>query len=163
MRLDQNEGPTDLDRPHNFVLSGAAVIPKTHGVIFSTVLRYLSGTMFTVQDTNFDNDQNAILLEPLPAGSYSGTGADAVTVENAGGRNGARGPSFFQWDARLGYRFKLGGLRTAELFAECFNMTNKANFANPTGDRFSTNFLRLTALRAGANPRTAQFGARFAF
>ena len=42
-------------------------------------------------------------------------------------------------------------------------MTDRANFANPTGDRFSTDFLRLTALRAGAGPRTAQFGARFEF
>jgi hypothetical protein len=132
-------------------------------VTFSTVVRYLSGTAYTVQDTNLDNDRNGILFEPLPPGTYSGTGSDAITVENNGGRNGARGPSFFQATCRLGYRFKLGGLRTAELFAECFNVSNRANFANPTGDRFSTNFLRLTALRAGANPRTAQFGARFAF
>ena len=116
-----------------------------------------------MQDPNLDNDRNGILFEPLPAGTYSGTGSDAITVDSKGGRNGARGPNFFQADVRLGYRFKLGGHRTAELFGECFNVTNKANFDNPTGDRFSTNFLRLTGLRAGANPRTAQFGARFAF
>jgi len=39
----------------------------------------------------------------------------------------------------------------------------KGETANPTGDRFSTNFLRLTALRAGGIPRTFQFGARFGF
>jgi hypothetical protein len=163
MNLDQNQGPTDLDRPHNLVFSGAAKLPRTGGVIFSTVVRYLSGTMFTVQDTNFDNDQNGILFEPLPAGTYTGTGTNALTVDNAGGRNGARGPSFFQWDARLGYRFSLGGARSVEAFAEMFNVTNRANFANPTGDRFSTNFLRVTAFRPGGIPRTAQFGARFAF
>jgi hypothetical protein len=44
-----------------------------------------------------------------------------------------------------------------------FNATNRANYGNPTGDRFSTNFLRLTTLRAGGIPRTAQFGTRFSF
>ncbi len=163
MRLELNEGPTDVDRPHNFVFSGAAVIPKTGGLTFSTVARYLSGTAFTVQDTTLDNDRDGSLFEPLPAGTYSGTGANSITVESQGGRNGARGPSFFQVDARLGYRFKLGGARSMELFGEVFNLTNRANFANPTGDRFSTNFLRLTALRPGGIPRTAQLGARFAF
>ena len=50
-----------------------------------------------------------------------------------------------------------------ELFGEVFNLTNRANFASPVGDRFSANFLRLTALRPGGIPRTAQFGARLAF
>jgi hypothetical protein len=163
LRLDMNEGPTDVDRPHNFVFSGAAVIPKTGGVTLSTVVRYLSGTAFTIHDSTTDPDQNGILVDPLPAGSYTGTGSDSITVESAGGRNGARGPSFFQADVRLGYRIKLGGVRTAELFAEAFNATNRANFANPTGDRFLTNFLRLTALRPGGIPRTYQFGARFGF
>jgi hypothetical protein len=162
MRLELNEGPTNVERPHNLVFSGAAVIPKTGGVTFSTVVRYLSGTPFTVEDTNFDNDRNGILFEPLPAGTYSGTGSDAITVDSKGGRNGARGPDFFQVDLRLGYRFKFGA-RRLELFGELFNATNRANFANPTGDRFSTNFLRLTALRAGAIPRTAQLGVRLAF
>ena len=40
---------------------------------------------------------------------------------------------------------------------------NRANFDNPTGDRFSTNFLNLTALRSGAVPTTLQVGARFGF
>jgi hypothetical protein len=132
------------------------------------VLRYLSGVPFTVQDTTLDNDRNGVLFEPLPAGSYNGTcpatgACNLFPVDNAGGRNGAYGPSFFQWDARVGYRFKLGGARSLEAFGEVFNLTDRANFANPTGDRFSANFLRLTALRAGGIPRTFQFGTRFAF
>ncbi|HYU42053.1 MAG TPA: hypothetical protein VEQ84_07870, partial [Vicinamibacteria bacterium] len=70
---------------------------------------------------------------------------------------------FFQADMRVGYRFKLGGQRRVEAFGEVYNLTNRANFANPNGDRFSTNFLLLTALRAGAIPRTLQLGARFQF
>lgn len=163
MRLNLNEGPTDFDRPHNFVASGAVVVPRTGGLTFSTVVRYLSGLAFTVQDTTLDNDRNGILFEPLPAGTYSGSGSNAITVDSDGGRNGARGPSFFQADMRLGYRFKLGGHRRVEAFGEVYNLTDRANFANPTGDRFSTNFLRVTALRAGAIPRTLQLGARFQF
>jgi hypothetical protein len=163
LNLGLNEGPTDFDRPHNFVASGAIVVPKTGGLTFSTVVRYLSGLAFTIQDTTLDNNRNGILFEPLPAGTYSGTGANVITVDNQGGRNGARGPSFFQADMRLGYRFKLGGQRRVEAFGELYNLTNRANFANPTGDRFSTDFLRLTALRAGGIPRTVQLGARVQF
>jgi Carboxypeptidase regulatory-like domain/TonB-dependent Receptor Plug Domain len=162
LRLDANEGPTDFDRPHNLVFSGSAIVPRTGGVMFSTVVRYVSGNAFTVQDTTLDNDRNGILFEPLAAGTYSGSGSNAVTVDSEGGRNGARGPSFFQADVRLGYRITLGS-RRVELFGELFNLTNRANFANPTGDRFSVDFLRLTALRAGGAPRTAQLGARIEF
>lgn len=163
LRLDLNEGPTDFDRPHNFVFSGSAVVPRTHGLIFSTIVRYVSGTAYTIQDTTLDNDRNGILFEPVAAGTYSGTGTNAISVENKGGRNGARGPSFFQADARLGYRIRVGE-RKVELFGEVFNLTNKANFANPNGDVFSAStFLRTLTLRAGASPRTAQFGARFEF
>ena len=164
MNLDQNEGPTDVDRRHNLVLSGAVIVPKTGGLTVSTVMRYLSGTAFTIQDQNTDPDQNGILFDPLPAGSYSGTGSDdAITVDNAGGRNGAYGPSFFQWDMRLGYQLRLGGSSRVELFGECFNLTNRANFDNPSGDRRLSTFLVVTALRPGGVARTFQLGARFVF
>lgn len=163
LRLDMNQGPTDFDRPHNFVISGSATVPKTHGLTVSTIVRYVSGTAFTIQDSTLDTDRNGILFEPLAAGTYSGAGTNAITVDSNGGRNGARGPSFFQADARLGYRIKLKGERKVELFGEVFNLTDKANFANPQGDRFSADFLRTLTLRAGAGPRTAQFGARLEF
>jgi len=162
MRLDANEGPTNIDRRHNLVLSGSAIVPKTGGLTVSAVVRYLSGLPFTIQDTNSDPDQNGELFDPLPAGSYSGTGDNAITVDNDGGRNGAYGPSFFQVDLRLGYQIRLGE-RRLELFGEVFNLTDRANFANPTGDLRSTNFLVVTALRPGGVPRTGQFGARFVF
>ena len=88
---------------------------------------------------------------------------DAITVENAGGRNGAYGPSFFQWDMRLGYQLRLRGTSRVELFGECFNLTNRANFDNPSGDRRLATFLVVTALRPGGVPRTFQLGARFVF
>ena len=164
MRLGVNEGPTDVDRRHNVVLSGSAVVPRTGGLTAAVVVRALSGLPFTIQDTNVDADRNGVLFDPLPAGTYSGTGPNSFTVENDGGRNGARGPSFFQADVRLGYRFAFGGWHL-DVFGEVFNLTNRANFdvGATTGDRRSTNFLTYVALRPGAVPRTGQVGVRFAF
>ncbi|MFH1572497.1 MAG: TonB-dependent receptor, partial [Acidobacteriota bacterium] len=154
MRLDLNQGPTDFDRRHNFVWSGMAEIPRTRGLTFSWVARALSGLPFTVQDTNVDPDRNGILFDPLPAGTYSGQGTDGFEVESDGGRNGARGPGFWQWDIRFGYRLRPREGMTLDVFAEVFNLFNRANFDSPTGDRRSTNFLVLTGLRAGAIPTT---------
>jgi hypothetical protein len=162
VNLDQAQGPTGLDRRHNFVFSGSVLVPRTGGLMFSTVVRAISGSPFTIQDTNTDADRNGLLFDPLPAGSYSGTGSNSFSVENEGGRNGAYGPGFFQADVRLGYQFRFGE-RSLQVFGEVFNVTDRANFDNPTGDRRSTDFLRLTALREGAAPRTAQLGMKFTF
>jgi hypothetical protein len=163
MRLDLNEGPTDFDRRHNLVVSGQVLVPNTGGLNVSWVARALSGLPFTIQDTSLDLDQNGILFDPIESGSYSGNGEDAYTVDNDGGRNGAYGPGFFQLDLRLGWRFRLLGQRTLDVSADIFNVTNRANFANPSGDRRLSNFLLKTALRDGGVPRTMQLGVRFAF
>jgi hypothetical protein len=162
MNLDLNEGPTNFDRPHNFVFSASWRVPRTGGLTLATITRYVSGDPFTIQDTNADPNQNGVLFDPLPRGEYSGAGPNGITVFNDGGRNGARGPDFFQMDVRVGYRLPLA-MTTVELFAEMFNLTNRANFANPSGDRRLSTFLVRTALRPGGVPRTGQLGARVQF
>ena len=52
-----------------------------------------------------------------------------------------------------------GGYVTADVI----NVTNRSNFVSPTGDRRSTNFLLLTTLYGGGQPRQAQVGIRFGF
>ncbi len=163
LRLDLNEGPTNFDRRHNLVVSWTSVVPRTGGLTFSGVARALSGLPFTIQDTTTDPDRNGILFDPLPAGEYSGTGSDSYATDNDGGRNGARGPGFFQLDLRVGYRLRLPGTRTLDVFADVFNVTNRANFANPNGDRRLSDFLILDELREGGVPRTGQFGVRLGF
>jgi outer membrane receptor protein involved in Fe transport len=163
MRLGANEGPTDFDKPHNFVLSASGRVPHTGGHLeLATVTRYVSGDPLTIQDTNTDGDKNGILFDPLPAGTYSGTGLNSITVHSSGGRNGARGPDFFQVDGRAAYRMMVAGSEM-RLIAEVFNLTNRANFQNPSGDKRSTAFLVLNSLRSGAVPRTFQFGVRFSY
>ena len=162
--LSANEGPTNFDRRHNLVISGQALVPKTTGMTVAWVARALSGTHFSVVDSTTDPDRNGTFAEPLPAGSYtSTTGRNPYTADVEGERNGATGPGFFQLDLRLGYRLHPGSGRSLDLFADVFNVTNRANFDNPIGDRRSTDFFNLTTLRAGAVPTTLQLGVRFAF
>jgi hypothetical protein len=162
--LDLNVGPTSLDRRHTFNLSGRVEAPWIPGLIGSVVLRVTSGRPFTIHNSNIDADRNGIAVDPLPAGTYSGTGDNAITVKYKGGRNGAYGPGYRNLDFRVGYRVRdIGQGRTLDLFLEAFNVTNEANFSNPTGDMRSPTFLVPTSLEGGGFPRQFQLGARLGF
>jgi len=163
LNLDLNEGPTNVDRRHNFVISGTALVPRTGGLTVSWVARALSGSPFTLSDSRTDADRNGNQGEPLPEGTYSGTGDRAISVEHDGRRNGAYGPAFFQADVRIGYRLPAGDGRTLDLFGEIYNLTNRTNYGNPNGNIASSAFLVLNGYRDGAVPRTGQIGVRFAF
>jgi hypothetical protein len=164
MHLDLNEGPTNFDQRHNLVISGTALIPKTYGLNFSWVARALSGQPFSLTNGNIDPDRNGTIAEPLPAGDYSGTGADAYTAKGyKAERNGAYGPGFFQLDLRAGYRFGMGGTRHLNAFVDFFNVTDRVNFANPSGNQANPTFLVLTGYSTSYTPRKIQFGARFDF
>jgi hypothetical protein len=166
MHLERNEGPSSNDIRHNFTFSGTALVPRTHGLNLSWVARALSGYPFTLVDGAVDPDQNGIIAEPLPAGSYS-----AFTTENAfdlkhysSERNGARGPGFFELDMRFGYKVPLTGGRTLEIAADVFNLTNHTNFSSPSGNIDApTTFLVLRGYSTSYTPRKLQLGARVQF
>lgn len=177
LRLNLNQGPTDFDRRHNFVFSGLYQIPRTRGLIVSTVIRALSGTPFTIFDSRVDTDQNGILFDPLPAGSFASTRAFpngeslAFDFENQGGRNGARSPGFFSADLRLAYKYNFTERIRGGFTFEIFNLTNRTNYVDTSGDFLGTitngnsvsgnsNFL----VPLGAStPRTLQLGFRVSF
>ncbi len=161
--LDQNEGPTNADRRHAVTLSGRFEVPWVRGLTGGAVGRFNSGTAFTIHNSNVDVNRNNVAVDPIAAGTYSGKGVNAITVENAGGRNGARGPGSMQIDLRAGYRIGPGQGRSIDLFFEVFNLTNEANFANPSGDQRLGTFLVPTSLAGGGFPRQFQIGARFGF
>lgn len=164
LHLNLNEGPTDFDYRHNFTVSGTALVPHTHGLNLSWVARALSGTPFSLTNGAVDPDLNGIQAEPLAAGTYSGTGNDPYTVDGyTSRRNGARGPGFFDMDMRFGYRFGLPQNRRLEIAFDVFNLTNRTNFANPTGNQTSAQFLLLTAYNTSYTPRKVQLGARIEF
>jgi hypothetical protein len=161
--LDLNEGPTGLDRRHTFSVSGRVEVPWLKGLTASGVVRASSGTPFTIFNSNVDLDRNGITIDPVAAGTYSGVGQNAITVENKGGRNGAYGPGYKNIDARVGYRARMREGLSLDLFFEMFNLTNEANFSNPSGDMRLGTFLVPTALQGGGFPRQFQIGARFGF
>ena len=165
LRLDDWWAPSAVDRRHVLTMSGRVTVPRTGGMMLAATARYMSGAPFTIHNTNIDADRNNIAIDPLPPGSYSGVGQNALSVENAGGRNGAIGPDFYQLDLRLSYRLRLAGQRTIDLSADVFNATDRPNFNNPSGDlRLTATFLRPTSLYGGSGfPRQAQVGVRFAF
>jgi Carboxypeptidase regulatory-like domain/TonB-dependent Receptor Plug Domain len=164
MRLELNEGPSDFDNRHNFTFSGVAMIPRTGGLNVSWVARAISGRPFTLNNGNVDPDLNGIQFEPLPAGNYAGSGNNAYAVENyKSERNGAYGPGFFSLDMRVGYAIRMPGNRRIELSADVFNVTDRTNFANPTGNQASAQFLLLTAYSTSYTPRKAQIGLRVEF
>src|SRR5262245_984401 len=174
LNLDDLFQLSDQDRPHNLSLSGAVEVPKTGGLVVSGAWQYQSGTPFTLTDSSTDPNRNGIFEEPLPAGTYSGPASnpDSITVDYKGGVNGARGPSFSLLNLRAGYRFRLAGNRTLQAHVDVFNVTNHANFNNPTATtggvtssdrRDAASFLVLRSIRGGGPTRTAQFNLRYAF
>jgi len=164
MHLELNEGPTDFDIHHNFTVSGTALVPRTGGLNLSWVARALSGAPFSLVNGAVDPDLNGIQAEPLAAAEYTGTGNNPYTVKNyKTERNGARGPGFFDLDMRIGYRFSLSKNRRLELAADLFNLTNRTNFAVPTANQTSPQFLLLTGYSTSYAPRKLQLGARVEF
>ncbi len=167
MHLELNEGPTSFDTRHNFVVSGQALVPHTGGLNVSWVVRALSGSPFSLTNNNIDSDRNGSQSEPLPAGDYTGTAqnVDLYTVKGyESKRNGAYGPGFMNADLRLGYRFGLSQTRRIEVFADIFNVTNRVNFANPSGNSGTAlTLLVLNSYNTSYSPRKLQLGARVQF
>ncbi|MGQ0734817.1 MAG: TonB-dependent receptor [Acidobacteriota bacterium] len=165
LNLDREIGPTSVDRPHIVTLTGSYDVPRTGGLKLSAVYTARSGLPFSLRDTSLDHDRNGLTAnEYLPAGTYSGTGEDAITVDYKGGRNGARGPNFQRVDLRAGYRFRMAQGRTLDAFFDVFNLTNEPNFAIPANDRrVAATFLRITSTLNESPTRTAQFNLRYGF
>ena len=98
LNLDNEYGPTNVDRPHILTLTGSVDVPRTGGLKLSGVFRARSGTPISLRNTTFDHDRNgSVQNEYLAPGSYTGAGPDETaphvipyTVDYAGGRNGGR-------------------------------------------------------------------------
>ncbi len=172
LNLDNEYGPTAVDRPHILTLTGSYDVPRTGGLKLSGVFRARSGTPITLRNTTFDHDRNGLTRTNTwrPA-RYTGAAPDALSpnsipyeVEYDGGRAGGRGPGYAQVDLRAGYRIQLGGGRTLDAFLDVFNLANRANFANPLVDqRLPATFLRLLDVSDEGPTRTAQINVRYGF
>ena len=150
-------------REHILSLSGQVELPRTRGLNLSGTYRFMTGTPFTLINSNVDADRNGVLADLLPAGTYSGVGPDAMTLENEGGQGGAIGPAFAQLDMRLSYRLRLRGAKSIDVGMDVFNATNEPNFSNPSGDQRLPTFLVPNTLLSGGIPRQVQVSVRFTF
>jgi len=175
LNLDNEYGPTSVDRPHILTVTANYDVPRTRGLKLSGVFRARSGTPFSLRNTTFDADRNGSTQnEYLAAGRYSGAAPDAnaphaipLTVDYKGGRGGGRNRGYAQFDLRAGYRIRFGGDRSLDLFLDVFNLTNRANFATLGGSqqdqRQPASFLRLLDVSDEGPTRTAQLNIRYGF
>ena len=169
LNLDLWRGPSSVDRRHVLSIGARADIPKAKGANVSTTIRYMSGFPFTIYNSAVDVNRNGELDDPVAAGTYSGTALNAMqNVVFGGGRNGARGPDYFQADVRAGWRVQTMKKQAMELFLDIFNITNRTNFDPPINAnrdlRLPATFLVLTNLYGGGGfPRQAYFGVRYLF
>ena len=162
--LDQNEGPTNADRRHAVTLSGRFEVPWVRGLTGGAVGRFNSGTPFTIHNSNVDVNRNNIAVDPIAAGTYSGTGLNAITVENDGGRNGALRAGHHA-DRPAG-RLPAAAARRDDrstCSSKCSTSRTSRTSRIRRGDQRLGTFLVPTSLAGGGFPRQFQIGARFGF
>ena len=108
--------------------------------------------------------RNGILFDPLAGRGHTPASArTAITVENNGGRNGAYGPDYAQMDARVGYRIRMAGARTLDVFGEC--STSPTDRTSPTRRETGgcRTFSSTTAWSRAGSRGNCKFGTRLGF
>lgn len=146
-------GPASTDERHRVVFS--AVLELPWGIQASPVFQAGSARPYNLlagRDLNADGVNNDRYVDPA-------TGRQ-VSV------NSARGEPTYNADVRVTKFFDLGGTeRRVGVFAELYNITNKANFANNVqGTATSRQFQQpIGYLNGLPQSRQLQIGARFSF
>ena len=164
LNMDLNWQPAEHDRKHVLTLSGRTELPG--GITLSPIFRYMSANPFTMYNSQLDLDRNGTNWDPIPAGTYTGTGDDAFTVEHNGRQGGARAGDYINLDLRFGWRARPAEGDTLDIYFDIINVFNRPNFfvaSYANGDQNSGNFSRYTLLRSGGIPQQANFGIRYGF
>ena len=164
LNMAENWQPAEHDRKHVLTLSGRTELAG--GITLSPIFRYMSANPFTMYNSQLDLDRNGTNWDPLPAGTYTGTGANAFTVEHNGRQGGARQGDYINLDLRFGWRARPAEGDTLDIYFDLINVFNRPNFfvaSWANGDQNSGNFSRYTLLRSGGVPRQANFGIRYGF
>jgi hypothetical protein len=151
-------GRANFDNRHAVAAAGNVQIWK--GLSGGAVFRYYSGypiNEIVGSDTNGDRDT----FDRPVAGVDDATRPIRSPLDGSGRaiRNGIDGEDKLILDGRLQYLWRVQRSELG-LFLEVYNLTNRVNFDNPTGNRASANFMRpITA----DSPRTVQLGIRYTF
>ena len=83
LNMAENWQDAETDRRHILTLTGNTEFPG--GITASAIFRYMSELPFTIYNSTLDINRNGSLWDPLPPGSYSGTGANPITAEQTRG------------------------------------------------------------------------------
>jgi hypothetical protein len=119
----------------------------------------------TIQVSAVFQARTGMAVNPIASGVD--LNGDGVTGDRTPGfgRNSFRGPSFNQTDLRLTWKLPVR-FANVQLYAESFNVFNRANVTGVNGDYGSTNGQPKSVWLAPTGyypPRQAQLGARIAF
>ena len=166
LNKDDSYGYGNFDQRHRAVVSAYGTLPWEIQV--GGVLTARSAVPFNIT-TGRDNNRNGNQTDrpDLAPGARAGTGdminrasfVDPGTRPGNLPRNAGRGPSFWQLDARVAKRVRLGRVR-AEALVEAFNLTNRVNLGNPVGNLASALFGRSNTAQ---DARQVQLGVRVEF
>jgi len=159
-------GPTAFDERHRVTVAGNFMLPL--GIDVSPSLTAATARPYTqYRATNPSGDGSLQLLCPSGNSDDVGFGAGQVPC----GVNNARGYPLFNANLRLTKNVSLGRDKVG-LFAEFYNVTNRANFGNiiggnqfaPTTYNKPTGYLGgIGAVSTIPNSFQVQFGARYSF
>ena len=153
-------GRAQDDRTHVFAATGTFNVWRTLNIatVVSAILR---------SPVNEVTGRTGTATPTVPTGRSRAwtTGRFPIRSElDAQGRaviNGLEGPGSFLVDMSVRYRIPLqGGARGVDLFMDVFNLLNRENLTQPTGNRRSSNFMISTAAQFARQP---QFGIRLRF
>ena len=155
----EDYGRANFDNRHAFVAS--VNVAPFGGFNTGAIVRYYSGYPINEtigSDVNADRDNN-----DRPVRGLHDLTMPILSPLDANGRairNGIDGNSTTLVDLQLQYVFRLQQRQTIGLFAEIYNLLNKENLGNPTGNRTNRNFM----VPVEAAPmRSAQLGIRYTF
>jgi len=162
-------GPTAADERHRVVLYGVFELPA--GIQLSPIFRVASGRPYNLtagRDLNADGTNNDRYVDPSLPGTFQPCPTCASMPGQQVSVNAARGNMFALLDLRATKFFNIGSeSRKVGVFAEVFNVLNRANFGeNYQGNSLSPLFRQPIGYIAGGQgtyPRTLQLGARFVF
>jgi hypothetical protein len=163
--------PANLDQPHGPGEWGATLTDERHRVVLSAVLIAPGGIQIApIFQAASARPYNLVAGRDL---NGDGTPTNDRYVDSTTGQmvsiNAARGEPTWNLDARVTKFFDLGSnARRLGIFAEFYNITNKANFGNAfIGNALSAQFRQPSGFMSGGaaypTSRQMQLGARFSF
>ena len=190
-------GPASFIRKHVFVLAGTAELPfaKNNRIlggwqvnVNATVMSGLPLDDVSYRDAGQDRDtgpNRPNIIGDAQMGSGDGISSPYFNVTPIGssgsafgrpakgtfgdlGRHALRGPGFWNVDASLFKKFRLGGQSNIELHVEAQNVFNHVDLGNPDAEigvpgNLNSHAGFISGTAANWNPRNLQFAVRFQF